>query len=291
MRRGIVVVLAVVCAALVGATFVSYQKYKKSMADYAQATSENEATRTRYESAVNEIVAIQDSLNAIVLGPEGGQLEPARREAESPSSQTLHDQVLDRIATLKAAIERTRERVEDLDAKLKKSGIKVAGLEKMVDGLRKNVAEKEAHIAELTTQVDTLQTQVVGLSATVENQSLQIDDQQQQITATQRELATVFYAMGTKKELINAGVVVAEGGVLGMGKTLKPSGNFPESAFTPVNTDQEDVIRIPYPKARVLSPQAASSYELRPAGTNAMELHILDAKEFRKIKHVVIVAA
>jgi hypothetical protein len=161
----------------------------------------------------------------------------------------------------------------------------------MVDGLRKNIAEKEAHIAQLNTQVDTLQTQVVGLSAEVENQSLQIDDQQQRIAATQRELATVFYAMGTKKELIASGVVVAEGGVLGLGKTLKPSGNFPESAFTPVNTDQEDVIRIPFPKARVLSPQSASSYELRPAGTDAMELHILDAKEFRKIKHVVIVSA
>ena len=41
------------------------------------------------------------------------------------------------------------------------------------------------------------------------------------------------------------------------------------------------------PKARVLSAQPASSYELKLEGEE-MELHILEPREFRKVKHLVI---
>jgi hypothetical protein len=76
--------------------------------------------------------------------------------------------------------------------------------------------------------------------------------------------------------------------VLGVGKTLKVSGTVNEAAFTPLDTDQEQVIRIPAKKALVLSPQPTSSYTLMATGPDVMELHIVDAKEFRKVKHLVI---
>jgi hypothetical protein len=128
----------------------------------------------------------------------------------------------------------------------------------------------------------------VGLSTEVEDKRQELTEKQQELTTKQQELATIFYTMGSKKELIRSGVVVAQGGVLGLGKTLKPSGTFDENAFTSLDTDQESVIRIPTRKAQVLSPQPVSSYVLEPAGTDAMELRILDSKEFRKVKHLVI---
>jgi len=281
MRRNTVVALAIVSVLLVGTTVMSYSKYKKSEANFAQLKSEDESTRQRYGAALNEIATIQDSLNAIVLGDESVQAIHAQGQAEVETQGTVHDQVLTRIATLKGAIERTKERITDLDKRLKKNGIKMAGMEKMIAGLRKSVTEKEDKIAQLSTQVDTLQTQVSGLTVTVEQKT-------QEITERQRELATVFYAVGTKKELTRSGVVTSKGGVLGLGKTLKPSGTFVETAFTPLDTDQENVIRIPSDKAQVLSAQPTSSYVLQPVGKDMVELRILDPKEFRKIKQVVI---
>jgi len=168
MRRTGVFVLAIVAVLLLAATAVSYSKYRQSLANYQQATAEQENMRNRYDRAVGEIVMIQDSLNAIVLGEEAVRNLPARNDVEVQVPGTLHDQVLTRIATLKSAIERTKERIEDLDSRLKKNGVKIAGMERMLAGLRKNVAEKEEHIAQLTTQVDTLQTRVAGLSTEVE---------------------------------------------------------------------------------------------------------------------------
>jgi predicted RNase H-like nuclease (RuvC/YqgF family) len=281
MRRNTVVALAIVSVLLVGTTVMSYSKYKKSESNYAQLQSENESTRQRYGAALNEIATIQDSLNAIVLGDESVQAIHASGQAEVETQGTVHDQVLTRISMLKSAIERTKERITDLDKRLKKNGVKMAGMEKMIASLRKSVAEKEDRIALLSTQVDTLQTQVSGLTVTVEQK-------QQEITDKQREIATVFYAVGTKKELTRSGVVQSKGGVLGLGKTLKPSGTFVETAFTPLDTDQENVIRIPSDKAQVLSAQPVSSYVLQPVGKDMVELRILDPKEFRKIKQVVI---
>lgn len=284
MRRTGVFALALVALLLVGATYVFYTKYRKSAAEYVELTAQQDEMRQRYGQAINEIVTIQDSLNAIVLGPEGAGSPLSQHPAEVEGAGTLHDQVLARVSTLKAAIERTKERIEELDARLKKSGVKIQGLERMIAGLRKTVSQKEETIAQLNTQVDTLQTRVAGLS-------VEVEDTHRVLVDTQHEMATIFYTMGSKKQLIQSGVVVAQGGVLGLGKTVKPSGQFNESSFNTLDTDQENVIRIPAHKAQVVTPQPVTSYVIQSMGENMMELRILDPKEFRKVKHLVIMTA
>lgn len=284
MRRMSVVALALISLVLIGTTIFFYSKYKKSQADYTQLQTEDESTRLRYGNAIAEIATIQDSLNAIVLGDEPVEGAAARSQAEVEVPGTVHDQVLTRIATLRGAIERTKERITELDARLKKSGIKIEGMNKMIAGLRRSVTEKEEQIAMLTTQVDTLQTQVTGLTVAVEDKQIELENKQ-------TELATVFYAMGSKKELVRSGIVESKGGVLGIGKTLRPTGHPDQSVFTPMDTDEQTVIQIPaekVDKVQVLSAQPVSSYVLQPVGTNMVELRIVDAKEFRKIKQVVI---
>jgi predicted RNase H-like nuclease (RuvC/YqgF family) len=291
MRRPVGFVLAAIAVLLLGATAVSYSKYRKSQADFEQATANQEAMRQRYDRAVTEIVTIQDSLNAIVLGDENVQASAGRSDVEVNEPGTLHDNVLSRITELKSAIERTKTRIEDLDHRLKRSGVKIAGMERMMAGLRKSVAEKETRIAQLNGQVDTLETRVAGLTADVETKQQELSVKQEELMARQRELATIFYAMGTKKELTKSGVVLSKGGVLGLGKSLKLSGQYNESTFTPLNTDEEAVIRIPFEKAVVLSAQPVTSYSIQPVSKEMVELRILNATEFRKVKHLVIVKA
>jgi uncharacterized small protein (DUF1192 family) len=275
MRKGLVAFSVIIGVVLLGATAVSYSKYRKYQADYNAATASQEDMRQRYDQAVGEIVSIQDSLSAIVLGNNGATVASTSSDVEMQPPQTLHDRGLQRIAELKSAIERTKARIEELDKNLRKSGVRIDNLERMVAGLRRSVKEKEERIAVLSTQVDTLQTQVAGLSETVDQK--------------QHELATIFYAMGTKKELQTSGVLEAKGGVLGLGRTLKPAAGADEAAFTPLNTDEENVILIPAAKAQVVSAQPATSYELAARPDKTVELRILNPEEFRKIRHLVIV--
>ena len=238
-----VIALAVLSALLLGGTALFYSKYQKSEANVAQMTAQQQETQMRYSQAIGEIATIQDSLDTIVLGE--APMIPGGTSSETNLPATSREQVLSRIVTLKAGLERTKERIQDLDARLKKSGIRIAGLQKMIGGLKKTVTEKEEQIAQLNGQVNSLNTQVSGLTTEVESKTQEIQTKDQQLTDKQHELATIFYTIGKKKELVKSGVVVAQGGVLGVGKTVKPTGKYDESSFTPLDTDQETVIRIP----------------------------------------------
>jgi hypothetical protein len=277
MRRTSVLMVTLLALLLLGATGVFYAKYHKAETDYAQMKSDDDNTRQRYGQAINDIAAIQDSLNTIVLGTEEAKMIPAQLESEMRLSENRGDEAMARIAVLKAGIERTKVKIEDLNATLARNGVKIEGLEKVIHGLRRSVAQREAQIAHLTTTVDSLTTNVNTLTADVED--------------NRKELGTIFYAMGNKKALETSGVLVAKGGVLGVGKTLVPSREAREGAFTTLDTDQETVIQIPAKKAQVVSAQASSSYVLEPSGDGFMELRITDPHEFRKIKHVVILTS
>jgi hypothetical protein len=282
--------LIVVAVALVAATVVSYQKYRQASANYRDMKTAEETVRAQYAEAFNSIGEIQDSLNAIRMGEGAVKLEPENLNSERRLSEPSRQEVMESIALLNESIQRTKQKIHDLEGSLKRNGLKMAGLEKMVAQLKTTVTEREAQVAQLTGQVNELQTQVAGLQTTVQAGEDTISAKKQVIEQDRREMGTVYYVIGTKKELSDKGVIVAKGGVLGLGKTVQLSGKFDERLFKPLDTDAENVIRATATKAQVVSAQPIASYELKVEGKQ-VELHILNALEFRKVKHVVIVTA
>jgi uncharacterized coiled-coil protein SlyX len=257
----------------VGISAVLWHEYSQTTTTLAQVRSLDDETHARYSEALSSISTIQDSLNSIVLGPEAVRLTPSSYQNERGLTQSQGDEIMDRIAVLKAGIERSKERLQQLDENLRKSGVRIDGLEKMMASLRRTVAKKEAQIVELTAQVASLNTQVSGLNETVASKD--------------RELGTVYCMIGSKKDLTSAGAVKATGGVLGMGKTLKPTGMVDESRCIEIDTATETTVDIPSPKAQVISEQPIASYTLEKDGDHTV-LRILDPTEFRKIRHLVI---
>jgi len=282
MRKSVPYVLAALLVLLAVVATTLYQKTRKASADYAELKASDEATRGRFENTLQAIAEIQDSLDAISLGD--GSMRELPGGATGEKLNTVNgQQALDRIAVLRAGIARSKNRIRQLEHSLKVNGNKLAGLQKMVERLNQDVAQKEQIVAELTGRVDTLTTRVAGLQNVVEENQATIEQKR-------RELATVYLAVGDRKQLAAHGVIVAKGGLLGLGKTLQPSGLTDPSAFTPLDTDQETVVPIASAKARVLSAQAPTSYELR-LNNGQLELHILDPQEFRKVRQVVILTA
>lgn len=290
MRRIAVVLLSAVTAALLVSTVVFYRNYQATTASLTELQASEDKARTRYGDAVSAIAEIQDSLAAVSLGDGSLKLFTDKAQGERLLSENRGDEALARIALLKAGISRTKVRIAQLETSLHKSGTQVSGLNRMLASLKKTVAEREALVADLTSRVDQLQTQVTGLTAEVAVNQDSIRAQQVALEDRRRELGTVYYAIGTKKALTTAGLVEAKGGVLGIGKTLKPSGKVPAEMFQSIDTDQQQVIMIPAAKATVISAQPATSYELTTVDGRVM-LRILDAAQFRAVKHVVIMTA
>ena len=151
MRKPVLITLSAVIAVLLGATGILYSKYQNSTKSYTDLQASDQETKNHYGEAINEIAAIQDTLNSIALG--SGKLQ-----SETSVAATNGDDAMARIAVIKADIERAKARINELDHQLKKSGVRVAGLNKMVENLKKTVAEREEMVTMLTTRVDSLQT-------------------------------------------------------------------------------------------------------------------------------------
>lgn len=290
MRQPVLVALVAGLVVLLGAGIFVFQKYRQADSDYRAMKAMEADTRNRYGEAINEIAMIQDSLNAIVLGDSAAALLPADLQAERRLMETRGDMALARIAVLRAGIERTKQRIQDLDESLAKSGVRIEGLERMVANLRRNVIRKEQEVAALAGERDALQTRVSGLTADIAQREDSLAQQAEALEQRRRQLSTVWYVIGSKKQLTESGVAVARGGILGLGRTLEPSGRFEPGLFSALDTDHQQVIRIPARRAQVLSAQPESSYTLQPV-EGGIELLILDPIEFRHVKHVLIMTS
>ena len=290
MRKPVLFGVIAIIAVLLGTTAVVYTKYTQTHANLLETQSAEETARSRYADAFNAIAEIQDSLSVITERTSSTRLKSEGLRAEQRLTEPDRQQALESIALLNESIQRTKLKIGALENNLRRTGMKVSGLERMIAGLKRAVAEKQEQNDQLTSQVESLQTRVAGLETTVQQDQQTIVARDQTIEDKRRELATIQYVIGSKKELESRGVIVARGGVLGLGKTVQLTGQFDPSLFTALDTDQDTVVRGPATKARVLSPQPTSSYEIKIEG-NQVELRILDPIEFRKVKHLVIMTA
>ncbi|MEO5617883.1 MAG: hypothetical protein ABIS67_08930 [Candidatus Eisenbacteria bacterium] len=290
MRKPVLILLIVAAVALLGTTGYLYSRNQQTSAELAELKVSEEAGRARYAQTIDAIAEIQDSLNAITVGDANVKFVQGGLQSEKALSPPDGQDALARIATMRASIQRNKDRIRQLESSLRANGIEAKGLRRMVASLKTSVGEKEGQIAELNGRVEALATQVTGLETTVQQTQEQVAQRDQSLEEKRLELATVYYVVGTKRQLTTQGVVVAKGGVLGMGKTLQPSGQVAANLMKPIDTDQQTIVSIAAAKAQVVSAQSPTSYELRLVD-GMMELHITDPNEFRKIKQLVIVTA
>ncbi len=288
MKKPVQIALIAAVVLFAGASAVLFTQNQKANQQLSSTKLSEQDVQDRYGKTIEAIAEIQDSLNAI--GPEGSPVFGGQAAAERNLNGPNRQEALERISLLRTSIAQNKERIQTLESNLKKSGVKVTGLERLIGNLKRSVVEKEAMVAQLSSQVDSLHTQVNGLVATVSAREDTLRTRDLQVEEKRREAATVYYAIGSKKELAQSGVIKASGGVLGIGKTLLPTGAQNETAFVSMDTDEQTVIVTSSPKARVLSAQPASSYQLLLVDGH-MELHILSPAEFRKVKQVVILTS
>lgn len=294
MRKTVVGILVVVAVGLAAWALSLNQKLGQSRADFATLQAEEQATSARYAAAIDEVVAIQESLKEIDLGENGTQALQSELAQEQNLTQDRGEQTMARIAEIKAGVERANNRIRELEEKIQQGDVKVAGLEKLIRGLRQTVTEKEKEIAALTTRVGELQTQVAGLETevaagqeTIRQQDVKIQEQTASLEQSRQRLGTVYYVVGTKKELSRQGLVESKGGLLGIGRTVRPTGRTEGGQFTSLDTDRATYIPIDAKKAKVVSAQPVDSYALEANGEQ-MALRILDKEAFRAVKYVII---
>ena len=118
---------------------------------------------------------------------------------------------------------------------------------------------------------------------------MHLEDTEKNSNAKTEKLNTAYYAFGTKKELIEKGVISKEGGFIGIGKTSKVKDDFNKEYFTKIDITNTNSINIGAKKAKILSTHPTSSYKL--IGEKMVEkIEITNAEEFwSSSKYLVVI--
>lgn len=174
-----------------------------------------------------------------------------------------------------------KELVASLQAKVKRSNGKMAEFEKTIARLNESILSKDAEIASLNDQLVAYNYRVEALSRSSDSLRADIAYKANTIVEKDNELNQVYYVVGTKKELMRAGVLDRKGNFSGR-PGLKV--NYATSAFRPADARQLSEINLNGKKPKVLTGHPTGSFEV----TN-QKLVIKDAGDFWKANNYCVV--
>ena len=193
---------------------------------------------------------------------------------------------------IKDRLQKNRDLLSQMQAKLDATGGENTVLKKTVADLQARIERQEAKIADLTTQLEAANTEIQQLNEQVTKgqEDLQAETsarEQAQAEATEAENAAnrVYYAIGTNKELKQNGLL--EKKFLGATKVLK--GEFNENYFTVGDKRNLSVINTGGKKVKIWSNMPKDSYETIDNANGTQSVKILNPQDFWQLTPFLII--
>lgn len=259
------------------------EKYKKEIEQLKSTNdslltqgSEKDAFSMEYVKAFNAIQANLDSIK---------QKEQMISDISSESNPELklkrEDQINRDIDAIYNLLIKNRAIVAKLQNQLKNAGLKNTELEKMIANLNYQIQSKDAEISLLKEELAGKNVQIRDLEVNLEQKEAINRERAAQIEAKVLELNTVYYIIGTRKNLQEQQIVTKEGGFIGLGKSSKVNENFDKSLFTKADLRELRALPVFSKKAQLLSIHPAGSYTLGEDGAKTIDsLYIIHPDDF-----------
>ena len=279
---------------LLGLLVISGCGGKKKDQQIVDLQAKNTKLQTEYnkkDSLLNELFvsinSIEKNLSDITAREK---LITAAPVQEKRMNMDVRDQIMDEIISINNIIEENKKQLAVLKDQLKKSNVKTDALQETIKLLTTRLEEKEQEISGLKEQlvklnfkVDELNTTVDTLRKTSATQSKVISQQDAMIG----EMNTIWYVVGTKKELSEKGIIVKAGGLLS--SNMKMNEMINPDYFT--ISDMRTLATVPFEssKAELVTIHPDGSYKFVVENEKIKGLEILNAKEFWKSSRFLVI--
>lgn len=248
-------------------------------AEYQQATSFNDSLML----LMGDIYTGLDSINTqeqLLYAP--GQGDNANRREEIKQNLTA----------IKARLNANRQLIAQLEAKAKASGKDnavlnktIAQLKQHIDSQEKKIAELEQALADANKKIGDLTDQVAQTEEQVRTETAAKEEAQAKAEETANELNTVYYAIGTNKELKQQNLLSKKF----LGATKVMTGDFNASYFT--KADKRNISEIPTngKKVKIWTPMPAGSYQIVDNTNGTQTIKITNPAQFWSVTPYLII--
>jgi len=269
----------------------------KETQEYRDLARANDSLATQVSSRDQQIEEFVNSVNEIennLAAIDKNQLAITDLKKEGEVKQK--DRINEIIKGIDAYVVENRQKLDRLEKQLKTSRNKSASLTKLVAQLKQSIAEKEQQVNELLATItvlegerDTLRSTITRKDAEIAQKDTELASRQQAIEERETNLNTAFYKIGSRKELLTAGIIQKSGGVLGAGRTYKLSPKMVTTDFTSINIKNVAEIEMGNTdKRNVLSTHPSESYYFVKTDGQVL-LKIVDPQKFWSVSKYLVV--
>lgn len=191
------------------------------------------------------------------------------------------------INSLDALILSYNKQINALAARLKSSQRKDANMEKIISDLNTQLTGKEAEVTAIQTRLSLTSDSVKTITGQFNDSLAVIAKQRGDLFNMTVEKNTVYYVVGTNKQLEKSGVIDKTGGFIGMGRTKEINPNIDNSLF--VKADKTVLTAIPLNGKfkGMITQHGGGTYRISGMG-KADTLLILDPVFWNDSKYAVI---
>ena len=262
-------------AALSMLFFVACQGPKKEIARLQFQNDSIAQVNTRLASDIEELLQMIDEIEA-----NFSQIT----KTEAALNQAQGERLKASIAQIIEQLKDNQEKIATLEKQVRNRNYNIASLKKTVERLKAENEEKAAMITALQAELAQRDAQIASLNSKLDALSNENKDQQDQLNAQDQALNTVFYTIGTKKELKAKGIL--EGGILKV-RTLQGVVN--DADFTKADLRNVSSIPLNVKKATLMTSHPEGSYTFVKEGKVITELSITNPEEFWSVSKYLVI--
>mgnify|MGYP003291621071 CR=1 FL=1 len=289
MKKRTLILLPMVVALVVSCNNISPQEQALQQAnDSLQQV--NAEIRNYYEEMIGYITEIDADMQAI-KSAENFVIEQSADTGDI--SVSTQSRIKKDIELMAGTLQRNRERIAELERKLKNSNANSAALRKSIDQLKLQLAEKDSLIVELQTSLAARDVRISELDQAVSNLSTQVTDltnvtqKQANVIATQDMALNEVYYIYAYTEQLRENNILSGGGLFSKTQVLKD--NFNRDVFTKADMRNLATIFLESKKVKVCTNHPADSYELVQDSEGFYTLNILNPDDFWSLTRFLVV--
>ena len=284
-------VLAVVLAAT--SCVENSSKFKQLQAQLDSLQGNYGTQKTQLDEVFSVLNEVEEGLKEIRQKEDLLAVESQKDGIDVPESQRVR--IMEDVYAVKDAINRYKEKIEQLK---KDSSLKSVEFKKKLNALHKELEEKSRAIETLQNQlkekdliisqkeqtIDSLEHQASDLKEDITVLTGEKEELKDKVDSQDRALFSAYYIVGSKEELIEAGVI-SKGGLF---KSSKVSYEAEKTSFIKIDYREISTINTTAQKAKVLSNHRKGTYSIEDVDGEAI-INISDPEGFwEQTKYLVI---
>ena len=188
-----------------------------------------------------------------------------------------------------------KNRIQELEQQMKKSGVDNQRLNRLITGLNEQLRERTEEVVRLQEllaqrdlQIGQLNTEIRGLSDEMDAIRKEQDATRRQLDSTTDLYNTAWFAIGTRRELRDQKILTRDGFLFfGSSRVLKE--DFDNQYFNKIDIREKDQFPLYNKKAEVMTAHPAGSYQLVKEEDGNITLVITDINLFWSISRYLVV--